>query len=204
VFTKAEAEQILEPYLQLFRECVTKAWQEYLTKYAHVRQDHSARSRASVIHDHMVGFAMRFFDGMDGVRISRKRGLVTVNIQDQFRARFKKLDKQLHSRNIPTQQSLLFKAQLDLPGIKSTLTHIDVGYVLNDLQTALAGVYITCPYGTGIEWWLDLNDYAKSGVVAPIVAPPAPTPQPSRATGRKRRIKPKVNSDGRKENEDKP
>jgi hypothetical protein len=201
VLTKTQAEKILEPYLQLFWECVTKAWEEYVTKYAHVRQTHSARSRASVIHDHMIEFAKKFFEGIEGVYISQKRGLTTIIIRDQLQARLKKLDRNKRSRNINTQQSFLFKAQLDLPGIESTLTHLDIGYMLNHLQTAIEAVYVTCPTGKNLAWWMELNGSTKGqGTVVPIA--PAPS-APHVAAAAKRRVTPKKVSDGKKKDEDK-
>jgi hypothetical protein len=143
---------------------------------------------------------------LEPYHISRKRGLVTINVRDQLLARFKKLDRDKRSHNIPTQQSLLFKAQLDLPGIESSLTHLDVGYVLNELQTGLDGVYITCPYGKGIAWWIDLNDSAlgAAGNVVPIAPAPIAPAAPGEVAARRQRIKPKQDLDGKKEDEGKP
>lgn len=150
----------------------------------------------------MVAFAKRFFDGIEGIRISQKRGLTTINIRDHLLARFKKLDKNKHSRNLPTQQSFLFKAQLELPGIPSKLTHLDVGYVLNDLQTGIDGVYITCPYGKGLAWLINLDNSSSGGNVIRFTSS-GPTAPPSQdATTRAKRFKPK-DSDGKKKDEGK-
>jgi len=151
----------------------------------------------------MVAFAREFFVGDENIRIFSKRGLAVVNIKDVVLLRFKKLDNNKRSRNIPTTQQYLFRAQLDLPGIPSELTHLEAGYVLNELQTGLDGVYITCPNKNRLEWFIDLTPLSGTNVARlPINANPVPAAA-SQAAKRKR-IKAKTDRKDKTDEGDKP
>jgi hypothetical protein len=196
--SKSSAEQILGPYLKRFRDCIVLAFQRYKSDYQANALVHTARSRASVIHDHMVAFAREFFGADEEIRIFDRRGLSLINVKNSLLLRFKKLDAKKHSRNIPTQQSFLFRAQLELPGIPAELTHLEAGYVLNELQTGLDGVYITCPNGNRLEWFIDLTSLARANVVS---IPRSAAPQAGAA---RKRIRPKTERKDKKDEGDKP
>jgi hypothetical protein len=204
MISKASAEHILRRRIGKIRDCIVQA-------YGSWRSDHQGngsdgliltpRSRASVIHDYMVAFARDFFKDDPGIRIFTKRGLSLINIDDSLLLRFKKLDAEKRSRNIPTQQTYLFRAQLELPGIPAELTHIEAGYVLNELQTMLDGIYITCPNGKRLEWFIDLTSLLGANVVP--LSPPSALPK-APAAARKKRLKPKTEHKDKKNEGDQP
>jgi len=121
-----------------------------------------------------------------------------INVKDSLLLRFKKMGEDKSTRNIPTQQSFLFRAQLELPGIPAALTHLEAGYVLNDLQTALDGVYITCPNGKRLEWFIDLTALAGANVTQ--LPPISRVPQ----AARRKRLRPKTDRKDKKNEGDKP
>lgn len=178
VISKQEAEAILGPYRKQFRDAVEKAWAAWKgEEYAAVRYLHTPRARANIIHDRMVHFLKSYFDSHPTVRMLSDRGRAMANIDDVFVVRFKKMDANKRSRGVPTRQYVLFNAQIDFEGIPSSLTHLEVGYVLNSLQTELDGVYITCPNVHGIEWFIDLRESdAATGTGQVIPFPKAPAP----------------------------
>jgi hypothetical protein len=199
MISKSQAEQILGSHLKRIRDCIVRAFQKYVSDYRSVALVHTSRSRASVIHDHMIANARESFAGDDGIRIFSKSGLSLINVKDSLLLRFKKMDKKKHTHNIPTQQSFLFRAQLELPGIPAELTHLEAGYVLNDLQTGLDGVYITCPNGKRLEWFIDLTSLAGANVTQL----PKPVQQPLQAA-RKKRIRPRTDRKDKKDEGNKP
>ncbi len=73
MISQSQAEQILSPHLKRIRDCIVSAFQKYRSDYANVALVHTARSRASIIHDHMVAFARETFTGDGGVRIFARK-----------------------------------------------------------------------------------------------------------------------------------
>jgi hypothetical protein len=201
MISQTQAEKLLGPQLKRIRDCIVRAFQKWRSDYSKNALVHTARSRASVIHDHMVAFAKEYFSGDDSIRIFSKSGLAVVNIKDVVLLRFKKLDAKKRSSSIPTRQNYLFKAQLDLPGIPSELTHLEAGYVLNELQTGLDGVYITCPNKNRLEWFIDLTPLVGTNVTQ-ITINSTPTAAPQAA--RRKRIKPKTDSKDKTDEGNKP
>jgi hypothetical protein len=200
MLSKTQAELVLGSNLKQIRDCVVGAFQKYRSDYSANALVHTARSRASIIHDHMIASARATFANDKGVRIFSKRGLSLINVKDSLLLRFKKMDKEKRTRNILTQQSFLFRAQLELPGIPAELTHLEAGYVLNDLQTALDGVYITCPNGKALEWFIDLSSLAGTNVAH---LPQSGAPQNTSQAPRRKRIGPKIDRKDKKDEGDK-
>lgn len=157
VISEAAAKTILEPYKARLRECIMQAWEDYESQYGHVRYIHTPRTRANIVHDHMVHHARRLFEGNAGVFMSEIKGLFLIEIEGQLLVRFKKLDEDKKHHNYPTPQNLEFWDQLDLPGIPH-LTRLVAGYELNNLQTAIDAIYITCPNGSCNAWYFELED----------------------------------------------
>jgi hypothetical protein len=200
MISKTSAEHILRRRLKKIRDCIFLSFGKWKSGHQGNGLILTPRSRASVIHDYMVAFARDFFKDDPGIRIFARRGLSLMNIDDSLLLRFKKLDAEKRSRNIPTQQTHLFRAQLELPGIPAELTHLEAGYVLNELQTALDGVYITCPNGNRLEWFMDLTSLPGANVV-PL--PSSALPE-APAAARKKRIRPKTERKDKKDEGDKP
>lgn len=86
-----------------------------------------------------------------------KKGLFLLIFNERVCIRFKKLDGKMMSRNIPTQRTLFYLHQLELPEIPE-ITKMIAGYKLDRLQTEIEGVHITYPRGTkSIPWHLELG-----------------------------------------------
>ena len=154
----------LGSYLNLIQNCIERAWQEYSSYPVEHRLKHTSRSRASLMHDHIVFAARLAFDGITDINMVEINKLFIVTFGADIALRFKKLDDNLRSSGIETQQSLDFSRQFDLPGIAS-VTHLEAGYRLNRLGTALAGVYICCPNGISILWHHEIKSGAADNNV---------------------------------------
>lgn len=154
----------LGSYLELIRNCIVGAWDEYNSYPVEHRIKHTTRTRASAIHDHIIFAARRAFDGIQDVRMVEINKLFLIAFGVDIALRFKKLDDSLRSSGIPTQQSIDFIHQGDLPGIPS-VTHLEAGYRVNQLG-ALAGTYICCPNGPSPLWYHEFEGEEDSNVVA--------------------------------------
>lgn len=115
------------------------------------------RGRANVVHDLSVDFLIKEFDDDRNVRISEKSGLHLFVFNDMVALRLKKLDEEKKSSNIPTQQAFDYINQCELPTIPKAL-HLECGYILNSLETEIEGVFLTCPEGDRIAWFIELEN----------------------------------------------
>lgn len=139
--------------------CIHGAVQQFIEQHATLRHEYSPRTEASIIHDLMISHARREFDSVPGITTPVLHGLFVVNINDAIAVRFKKFDKALQPKNIPTQQSIGYLwQQLPLPGMPPEATKLHAGYVFNKLRTGADRVLITCMNGRAVRWVIDLAD----------------------------------------------
>jgi hypothetical protein len=173
--SESQARSILSQYSPVFYNSIASSWNEYMQEIGDWGPDMTDRSRASIVHDLTIRSAIQQFDGVPGVRVVVQNGLYLFIFDDSIAVRFKKLDEDKRSRNIPTQVTLDFRGQQEIPGISSTL-HLEAGYVLNKLQTEIDGVYIVCPSRDRASWFWELQAPAVGQVVQFPTAPPQPQP----------------------------
>lgn len=176
LISHSEAEAILQPYKKTLYDCVALAGETYWSpQLNHIRHNFSPRTRANIIHDLMVANARSMFDGIEGICFLEFGGIFLIEIDNKIVLRFKKLNEDKRSSNIPTLQAVNFLEQLDLPGIPSH-TRLIVGYELNNLHTEIATVTITCPNGEKNEWYFEIEGeepIQTAEVIAfPVTDPP--------------------------------
>ncbi len=133
----------------------------YIKSYQSFADEHSGRSVASLIHDHICEQVKRELCNNDLIyRIFRQRNLFIY--KDQLILTFKKFDEKLESKNYPTITSEKFTSQEDLDGIDSTLPRIEIGYVTDAAGSAINGIFAV--YRTNlngqkqIDWSANLAD----------------------------------------------
>lgn len=65
--------------------------------------------------------------------------------------------------------------QLELfPHARPTL--LNAGYMLNQLRTGLAGIWLTCPQGQDLAWAIEIQGRGgETGICADITPAPSPT-----------------------------
>src|SRR6266540_4134695 len=114
--SKEEAERIVAPIADLFRQVFKKAAEDWLTLYDKIRHILSARSRSSIFHDHIVYHAKSIFASAPGLRTFMQKGIFTVCVADTVDFRFKKFDSKLRANNVRTKQSQKYSMQLRLDG----------------------------------------------------------------------------------------
>jgi hypothetical protein len=161
-------------------KCIKGAWKDYLGYPDHLRLQHTPRSRASLVHDHIVMRVRNAFDDFDDVRLHDINKLFVLVLPGEVVIRFKKLNDNLRSSGIPTQQRLEFAAQGDLPGIES-VTHLEAGYTLNEFETAIDGVHVVCPYNDSVLWAHEI--FVEDDDQAKVVALPAGPTSPASGGG---------------------
>ena len=187
-----EAKADLAEYAETFERCVRDALKDYVDQFKEQRHKLSLRSQASIIHDLIVEHLKAAFgterDGREEVFIHRAGNLNRIIIgRGKYKARMKKLDEKLLTRNIPTDAVLRFiwqENQRSFDEIPAP-THIHLGYqIVDDAALTASKVWITCPNGDQIGWRWELTAVADAAAaqaaataqilpVVPVVEQPA-------------------------------
>lgn len=153
----------LEPFADDIRACLAAGWAEWREcgeAVPHLRVHWNPRTRASIIHNGMMNEVFKRFHNRDGVRFVRgKGGLVMVCFGETVTLRFKKLDQSFKTRNIRTAQTIRFALQLQMDGLMTPeVTNVVAGYLLNELQDEIKGLWIVCSYDSEVQWKHSLDD----------------------------------------------
>lgn len=157
-----QAQQLLYPLQDIFRSCIAESYQDSQEHEYNAHELHS-RTKASIIHDRIVARVKeKTQDIPNVVEFKQKRsGFLLRIIGDtlDMYVRFKKLNQQLRTSNIPTQRALAFakQGQLTLEELVKPTLNLNAGYVPNRFGTELNGIFITCPNGKKIEWSIALE-----------------------------------------------
>ena len=115
--------------------------------------EHSARSQATCIYDHMVAEAERRFGLRDGIRPLDIRGLKLWVVGQHAVIRFKKMDEDGTTSNYPTRQARDFDQNLELDGVPPKPIRLSVGYLLDPTATAIERVQVARPNGAKrVDW----------------------------------------------------
>lgn len=160
--TKHDAQADLGPSVPLLVEIVRTAYSEYVRDHAQMRHEYSKRTEANIVHDLIRAKLVAGLKGLPGwtPRMIMKQ-LFLLEFEDKYRVKVKKLDPQLRSRNIPTQNVLDFMLQVIQPSLFPDATALVLGYQLNAAETEVASVWITCPNGeNGRHWEWELVEKA--------------------------------------------
>ena len=160
---------ILDKHLSAFYGCIEGAWGDYMSYPVEKKVVHSARSRASLVHDHMIDRAAKYAARTQEVQIVEKKGLFLFVFDGQIAVRFKKFDEDLKTSNQPSGQVQQFKNQMQLPGVQAA-HNLESGYILAADAQALGAVHLVCPSGTGVYWDILLTAQAQTGVIQDLFA----------------------------------
>jgi hypothetical protein len=172
LLTWEDAEEALNPYTLLLAECIQHGWDEYKRFYEPKHHILDARARAAIVFSEIVFRAQEKFSGIEGVKFEKKDNSFLLYIGEVIILRFKKLRKNGRCSSIDTRQQMLFKAQMELPGMEAgTLLH--AGYLLDVLQQDVQQKLVVCQFKNRVLWTLELPS-AGGGTIEIMSAPTAP------------------------------
>lgn len=180
----------LADHLPQLRRMIDRAVAAYKTEYsADVRRIHSRRSRASVIHDHIVHNAAEFAENEAAVELRELSHLWLLVFENGYVLRFKKVDSRKLPAGHKTQQVLKYRSQQQLDGIAPSI-NLDLSYQL-DLEGNIHAVYLICPAGAYSNMW---DSVLTADGTKPVVVSlfgdksniPAAEPQGAKITTKKR------------------
>jgi hypothetical protein len=160
-----EGQRIVGPHFGAIFQIVIKAWTEYVAEYSDKqRAKHSTTTRACILHDLMVANAALYFTATDGCSSINSQGLMLFLISGKHipvAIRFKKFDRELLSRNQPTQQVRDFRSQQQIDALGAAY-HLEAGYVLDQYESAIEQISIVCPNRNRSYWDIELRGETES------------------------------------------
>ncbi|MGA7438333.1 MAG: hypothetical protein WBW32_09425 [Luteibacter sp.] len=188
--TVEQAVERLAPYLPALHGALVEAWTTWQQQTAPTFAS-SRRSRATVVHDIILTNIRR---AVPSAVEQNVRNLVMFVFDDSIAIRIKKFDDELCPKNIPTRQVLSFRRQEDIDGLPS-MHHLELGYVLDHLQTQISSIHLVCPSGKKAHAWsFDVGAYVAStrivgapGLVIPLL-PERGEPEAKPVTFRRKSI----------------
>lgn len=193
---KADAIEILEPYIYSIKEAVFNAVTEYFLgdEYASSRHKLSTRTAACICHDNIKDQIRMKFEDIPKTRIKERSGLFMLIIEEKITLRFKKFDGNLMSSGIDTNQALAYAlhdtVQLDLDGMPANGL-LYVGYTLNSLQSNIDGIFITNRYGNVNLWDWEVTNEGEIPTIQPVLFP---QPTTTETTTKRKRVRAKDKS----------
>lgn len=153
----------LDPYLDDFDKITREAMEKYQgygrivgDKFvSDVLMEHSKRTAANCIYDHMIWAWELHVAGLSEIRYLEIRGLKLWLIGDEPHTviRWKKMDEEGRHSRYSTPQAEDFDRQLPLEGLTAHHpTRIVVGYWPDPAGTSVTRTQIARPMGTNIDW----------------------------------------------------
>ncbi|WP_431901275.1 hypothetical protein [Micromonospora chalcea] len=164
MITEAEARKIIGvDGAQALVKIVGSAWKRFLDEGI----KRSPTTRAGVVWDYMVEAADQHllgkFDGVQRVMLDKSPAYV---LRNRVLLRFKKHDRAMLTRNIPTelQRRIAQNGFFDgMPG----LAVLTCGYILDKAEAGIEKIVAVRSIGGTVDWHIDLPELA-SGVLAPL------------------------------------
>lgn len=179
----SELPEALRVHVETLRACVRLALDDFTKDHSPLRFRYTLRTEASIINDYMVWYAKDRFPW------KLKRNLFLIEIEQDFRAKLKKLTGAWKTSNIQTNLVLRYEQQKPIRLFDDMdLTHLYLGYQRNDAELSKSTIWLVCPDGKRAKWIADLStaDGAEALDVR-VAGPTDPTPDQTA-----RRIKPKI------------
>jgi hypothetical protein len=158
---------ILAPYAETLWRIPHSAWDRFDALPDRAPLVAQPRVRANVVWAYMLDEANEHLVAMEGVKPIDAHGTRTFLIEDDVLVRFKLLDADGRSRNYPTRRARNYNLNYPIEGISPSAIRVDLGYKLNELQTAVSAIEVSHRAGHRVAWRFSLDQPAEA-IVFPI------------------------------------
>jgi hypothetical protein len=185
--TANQADAMLRPFFEDFTKVVNGAWNDWRSNTVAPQMQHK-RVRANIVWNQLIANARRQFDGRPDVHVATIKDWDGVLIKDSIFVRMKKGNRNLISRNYPTQTALAFHDQTrDLFG--GGICRLELLYILDASDTEIDRIVLVQRHKNSIVWCMDIDD--SNLVTADILSIIPPEPDQPGVTVADRILKPK-------------
>lgn len=175
----------------MLAEVVRNGFNSYPENYNGTTDSHSKRSRASLIHDHIIQCALQLLPRPE-FHLIRTGQRNFFSFQDQFLVQFKKLGANLMTSNYQTRQACLFEMNGTTAGLfgpEEGLSIINVGYVPKPYFAGIEAIFATHTRNQALDWFHQLDeDEGQSRIITITKLPPNENASPHHKKSRIRRI----------------
>jgi len=160
ILSREEAETLLLPYKQAISRCIIEGYADYQQFDGSRAIMHSKTTRASIIADYIFYRIKKELRDSQEISFIKKNRMNAIIVRNRLLIRFKKLDKNKRSGNIPTKQVSSFREQtLEIEELKNiSITCVDAGYVLDNLGLSISSTHLVCPKGKLNDWIMTLDE----------------------------------------------
>lgn len=175
LLTQEQASNVLGPHAPLLNDCVQRAWARWLRNPDSATA--SKRTRATTVYDYIAQEVEAEFTRAAGITLAWKHGSLHMTVCDTAIIKFKKFrGRRLRTSGVATNARNMFLRQAGvLDGM--VVTHLVVGYLLDDIEQSTERIAVTCPLGKGNLWVLDLGPDFGNGTGDTSSAPTPLVPQ---------------------------
>lgn len=166
MYQQETAEEVLGEHLESLGDVIQRGFDRY--QRTPDRHLHSARSRASLIHDYIVHEAQKLFSDVRTVRCFFRDNLFLISFgYGKVILRLKKLGEGFRASNQTTIQSSLFEssAQSEMFGDSILLT---AGYSPDASFTSIRSKVLTYFYAGKMKWTIDIPSYVDNLIEFPL------------------------------------
>jgi hypothetical protein len=154
-----------------------RAWQAVAALPGRSKLDYK-RTVATLMHQYMMNEVRAEFAEDGNVRLLESHETIRLLVGRALVVRLKKMDGRGFARAIPTQTTLTLTNATDAPLFDASqvppIFHVDMGYVLNELETRIDHILLAARFGEAVIWSYeaDRGATATAGVIAPAPVVP--------------------------------
>jgi hypothetical protein len=157
---EGEQERCMEaayPLLTDFHDGWHAAVERYAAYPPEFTAEHDDTTAANCVRSHMWTEVVRRFEGRDGCKLIKLRGLNLLLHKDESVWRFKKVDGAGKHANYQTKQQEAFDDQLVLPDIPAEALRLTSGYQPDASGLGIERVIVARPYRRSMMWAAQIN-----------------------------------------------
>lgn len=158
-----------------------RSWQTVASLPGRSQMDYK-RTVATLMHQFMMNEVRAEFGEGGEVRRMESHETIRLLVGRTLVVRLKKMDRRGFARAIPTQTTLALTNALDSSLFDTsempTIFNVDMGYVLNELETRIEDILVAARYGDAVIWSYeaDRGATAIAGEIAPApIVPLSPS-----------------------------
>lgn len=183
--SESAVRDVLKPYHAIFADASRAAMKQWLEIPPAQRAalDHP-RAFANVVWSLFRNEATVRFSGLSGLTLTHKYNTLGIIVKNKLMLRFKRVNRQGRSRNFPTQASLRFYAQFELPGIPASCPRAEIGWREDDVRLGLTELSIVMRNGKHLAWRYSILEEGGTSVATVASKSQTTTPRRSRVRGK--------------------
>lgn len=162
ILKKEEADALLSKYYPRIVDAIQKGFEDYLDLIRYRSEqgkmtDYNARTIASIIHDNIAMSLSLQFSDEPAVSAKDFNGIYGLLLEGKLLIRFKKLNEDYSTSNIPTRQTISYDNQESIEGFPEIPTFLYCGYIHDGTWSSIKNIYLICREGNVNRWVKDLG-----------------------------------------------